>query len=77
MGVPICVDECTTRPLRVSFARMLVQVDVTQELPKSVAVDGSFRNIFEQPVLFEWAPLFYKNCRMIEHNCLAKKFYRL
>lgn len=29
LGVPICADSCTSRQLRVSFARMLVEVDVT------------------------------------------------
>ncbi|KAL2905065.1 Bifunctional polymyxin resistance protein ArnA [Bienertia sinuspersici] len=30
LGVPLYADECTTRQLRISFARILVEVDITR-----------------------------------------------
>ena len=33
--VPLFADECTTIKMRVAFARLLIEVDVTKELPKS------------------------------------------
>lgn len=33
IGNPFVTDECTTNKLRVFYARMLVEVDITQELP--------------------------------------------
>ncbi|XP_021767614.1 uncharacterized protein LOC110732003 [Chenopodium quinoa] len=35
LGVPVCADECTSRQLRVSFARLLVEIDITKALPNS------------------------------------------
>lgn len=35
LGVPLYADECTTQQLRVSFARMLIDIDVTKPLPDS------------------------------------------
>lgn len=36
LGIPLYADECTTKYLRVSFARILVQMDVTKEIIKEV-----------------------------------------
>lgn len=33
IGVPLYADECTTHQKRISFARMLIEVDVTKTLP--------------------------------------------
>lgn len=33
LGNPLVTDECTANKLRVSYVRMLVEVDITQELP--------------------------------------------
>ncbi|KAF3674932.1 30S ribosomal protein S17, partial [Capsicum annuum] len=35
-GQPLYVDECTTHTSRISFARILVEVDVTRKLSKSI-----------------------------------------
>lgn len=32
VGVPLYADKCTSRQMRVSFVRLLIEVDVTQEL---------------------------------------------
>ncbi|KAL2901001.1 PH and SEC7 domain-containing protein C11E3.11c [Bienertia sinuspersici] len=36
VGVPLGADKCTSRQLRKSFARLLIVVDTTKELPNSV-----------------------------------------
>ncbi|XP_021767734.1 uncharacterized protein LOC110732124 [Chenopodium quinoa] len=44
LGVPLCADECTSKHLRVSFARLLIEVDVTKTLPKNIYVPESGGN---------------------------------
>ncbi|KAH0682372.1 hypothetical protein KY289_020124 [Solanum tuberosum] len=36
IGIPMFADECTTKQMRISFARMLVEVDVTKPLPDKI-----------------------------------------
>jgi hypothetical protein len=36
IGKPLVTDECTAHKLRVSYARMLVEIDVTQDLPQDI-----------------------------------------
>lgn len=49
-------DECTSKQMRISFARLLVEVDVTKELPKSVAVQDPSGKTIIQKVVYEWPP---------------------
>ncbi|XP_021729884.1 uncharacterized protein LOC110696859 [Chenopodium quinoa] len=67
LGVPICADECTTRHIRVSFARVLIEIDVTKPMPTSVWVESPSKELLEiraskQPTLVPpkqkqvWAP---------------------
>lgn len=58
LGVPVCADECTSRQLRVSFARILVEIDITKPLPSCLSVDDPSGKILEQQVVYEWTPLF-------------------
>ncbi|XP_021734954.1 uncharacterized protein LOC110701649 [Chenopodium quinoa] len=69
LGVPICADEGTSRQLRVSFARLLVEVDVTKPLPNSVWVESPSSELIEIKVLFEWTPPFCKKCNKVGHDC--------
>ncbi|XP_058746852.1 uncharacterized protein LOC131619814 [Vicia villosa] len=38
IGVPLVTDECTTTKLRVSYARLLIEVDITKEMVKEIAI---------------------------------------
>lgn len=40
IGVPYCVDDCTTRRTRVQYARALVKVNITRPLVNEVRVNG-------------------------------------
>lgn len=72
VGVPRCADECTTHQLRVSFARVLIEVNVTQPLPDKVTIVGPTGEMFDQKVVFEWKPPFCKVCKYVGHDCEAK-----
>lgn len=51
VGDPLFADECTTNQLRVSFARILVEVDGTREMHKTVL---KFRTLQELISLKRW-----------------------
>lgn len=38
LGIPLYADECTSKVDRISYARVLSEMDVTRELPVSVNV---------------------------------------
>ena len=38
IGVPLFADECTTKQTRISYARMLIEVNVTKPIPQQITV---------------------------------------
>lgn len=68
LGVPLFANECTSRKLRVSFARLLVEVDITKPLCSSVMIESFASDVVELKVQFEWTPPFCKKCDKVGHN---------
>ncbi|XP_070047064.1 uncharacterized protein [Nicotiana tomentosiformis] len=50
LGNPIYTDECITKVERISFARVLVEMDVTVPLPHAIKVQDPTGRIFEEEV---------------------------
>ena len=73
LGIPIYVDECKTRVLRVSFSRILVEMDVTKAIPQEVQVEDLSGRKFAQKVVYNWLPPLCKSCQMVGHNCDTKR----
>lgn len=69
LGKPLYADECTTRQMRVTFSRVLVEVDVTQDIPATIEVRDPTGRSFEQLVAFDWKPLFCQTCLKLGHDC--------
>lgn len=69
IGNPIVTDECTASKLRISYARILVEVDITKELPQEIIVRDKDGNKMKQVVEFEWKPQFCSKCQKIGHKC--------
>lgn len=72
LGLPLYADECTTQASRISFARILVEMDITKELPKSITIHGAKGKVFEQQVVYEWKPMFCQKCLQVGHLCVDK-----
>ncbi|KAJ8569877.1 hypothetical protein K7X08_006454 [Anisodus acutangulus] len=72
IGAPLFADECTTKQSRITFARMLVQVDVTKPLPTEINVMDPFDREFEQAIEYNWKPQFCDKCLKIGHVCPAQ-----
>lgn len=53
LGQPLYVDECTTQASSISFARILVKMDITKKLPKSTKIHDAKGKVFEQQVVYE------------------------
>ncbi|XP_019224047.1 PREDICTED: uncharacterized protein LOC109205757 [Nicotiana attenuata] len=69
IGIPMYADECTAKQKRVSFDRMLVEVNVTKPLPDQIEVMDPNGRVFQQPILYDWKPLFCEKCQVIGHEC--------
>ena len=69
IGNPIVTDECTASKLRVSYARILVEVDITKELPQEITIRDRSGNKLQQAIKFEWKPEFCPKCQKIGHKC--------
>nr|QIA97949.1 hypothetical protein AP_R.00g000450-v1.0.a3 [Amaranthus palmeri] len=69
IGVPILADECTAKQLKVSYARVLVEVDVTQEFIKEIKVRENSGREFVQLAIPEWKPFYCSKCDKLGHNC--------
>ncbi|XP_015169869.1 uncharacterized protein [Solanum tuberosum] len=72
LGNPLYADECTTQTSRISFARILVEVDVTRPLAKVIKIKYPKGRIVEQKVWYEWKPMFCQKCLQVGHSCVDK-----
>lgn len=69
LGVSISVDECTATQRRVTYARILVEVDVSKPLPKSIMVEDENGKVYDQAFFIEWIPHFCQKCQTLGHIC--------
>uniref|UniRef100_A0A803MS00 Uncharacterized protein n=1 Tax=Chenopodium quinoa TaxID=63459 RepID=A0A803MS00_CHEQI len=58
-GVPLFGIDCTTRQQRVSFARILVEMDVTMTLPDHVWIKDGMGIEFKQKII---------HCEIVDHS---------
>jgi hypothetical protein len=71
LGTPLMTDECTANKFRVSYARILVEVDITQRLVDEIPIKfkgGTLKQLVE----YEWKPVFCEKCQKFGHNCAVK-----
>lgn len=73
LGTPLCVDECTTQQSRISYARVLVEVDITKPLTYKIPITGKYGVELSQQVYYEWVPIFCPKCQKLGHICKEKK----
>lgn len=72
IGRPLCADECTSHQSRISYARMLVEVDITKPLVYKIPITGENGLELLQQVYYEWVPLFCQKCQKVGHMCREK-----
>ncbi|XP_019259330.1 PREDICTED: uncharacterized protein LOC109237473 [Nicotiana attenuata] len=67
LGKPICTDRLTAECERVAYARVLVDMDITQPFPDEICVETPDRS-WMQSVEFEWKPKFCLECNKFGHG---------
>lgn len=70
IGKPISNDKLNSTEGRLSYARVLVEVDAFIELVRSVKMKLPNGKLKEQ-VLYENVPKFYSTCKMFGHSTLG------
>ncbi|KAG4969263.1 hypothetical protein JHK82_034972 [Glycine max] len=73
IGNPLMTDECIAQKLRVSYARILVEVDITQKLVEEITISDRTGGKIKQIVEYEWKPEFCEKCQKAGHQCGKKK----
>nr|XP_016491403.1 PREDICTED: uncharacterized protein LOC107811065 [Nicotiana tabacum] len=69
LGNPLFADGCTTKMTRVSYARIIIEVNVTKALPNEITVKDPSGRQFQSAIEFEWKPVFCAKCLNLGHNC--------
>ncbi|XP_070034451.1 uncharacterized protein [Nicotiana tomentosiformis] len=69
LGTPLYADECTTKQTRISYARMLIEVNVSRTLPEEITVIDPKGRKFQHHVTYDWKPMFCDKCQIVGHSC--------
>lgn len=75
-GCPIYADECTTSTKRISFARVLIEMDITKELPRGIRVQDSTGKECDEMVEYDWVPQYCNKCLMVGATTMDQKEYQ-
>ncbi|XP_011016272.1 PREDICTED: uncharacterized protein LOC105119785, partial [Populus euphratica] len=67
LGRPVQSDMFTASMARLSYARVLVEVNLLSDLPSSIEVTLPNGHILHQQVVYETLPRFCKHCRKLGH----------
>lgn len=76
LGVPIASDRNTATKEKLSFARALVEVDVSKDLVREITIMMPCGKLRHQHVIYEYEPQFCPTCMAFGHIrelCKAKK----
>ncbi|XP_062113307.1 uncharacterized protein LOC133824440 [Humulus lupulus] len=68
IGVPILVDKVTKDRSMMQFARVLVEIELSEDLPKSVQFLNEKGQLMEQLLEFEWLPTQCRGCKVYGHT---------
>lgn len=68
LGNPLFADDCTTKVERISYARVLIEMNVTQSLSKVISVQDPSGRVFEQKLEYDWVLVYFSTCLMVGHK---------
>uniref|UniRef100_A0A803Q184 Reverse transcriptase domain-containing protein n=1 Tax=Cannabis sativa TaxID=3483 RepID=A0A803Q184_CANSA len=77
VGKPIMVDQHTKDRTRIQFARVLVEMEITDEPPSAISYLNEFGQLSEQKIDYEWMPAKCKKCAGFGHiqaDCRREEF---
>ncbi|XP_062080566.1 uncharacterized protein LOC133785333 [Humulus lupulus] len=67
IGRPMMMDRITNDRSMVKFARVLVDVEITEQLPHSISFLNERGQLVEQAIEFEWLPTRCSTCKNLGH----------
>jgi len=67
VGKPITTDKLTLTKERLSYARVLVEVDASKDLTTSVDMRLPTGEVYQQSVIFEFTPKYCNKCKRLGH----------
>ncbi|KAK4731697.1 hypothetical protein R3W88_024685 [Solanum pinnatisectum] len=73
LGFPLYADEFTAKVDRISFDIVLMEMDVSGELPKKLKVEDPNGRVFEQVIQYEWIPEYCTKCMQVGRQCNRNK----
>ncbi|KAJ6868835.1 hypothetical protein NC651_033816 [Populus alba x Populus x berolinensis] len=73
LGKPLRCDASTIRKTKLSFARVLIEVDMTSTLPDLINVQLLNGSILGQRVIYESRPRFCRSCDSLGHSASSCK----
>ncbi|XP_075077077.1 uncharacterized protein LOC142163832 [Nicotiana tabacum] len=73
LGKPLYADACTTLADRVSYARVLIEMDITRIIPGSIKLYDPKGKVIEQMIQYDRKPQFHQTCCQIGHSCRDQK----
>lgn len=68
VGFPISMDKLTTKRARLSYARILVEVNIKAPLPEFIPITSPEGEIFKQLVVYEHLLAKCDTCGFTRHN---------
>ena len=68
VGKPISTDNITATRGQFSYARVLIEIDASRELVKSVPFKLPSGKLRIQPIKYEYEPKFYAHCKVFGHS---------
>ncbi|XP_019244242.1 PREDICTED: uncharacterized protein LOC109224110 [Nicotiana attenuata] len=69
LGTPLYADECTGNASRISYSRVLIEMDISKKLPKCIKIQDPSGKEFEQMVEYDWVPQYCRKCLIVGHDC--------
>nr|XP_009770224.1 PREDICTED: uncharacterized protein LOC104220956 [Nicotiana sylvestris] len=69
LGKSLYADACTTVADRISYARILIEIDITRTLPGTIKLVDPNVKVIEQLVQYDWKHQYCQTCCQIGHSC--------
>ncbi|XP_074265992.1 uncharacterized protein LOC141588449 [Silene latifolia] len=68
IGKPLFADLNTTCKAKLSFARVMIEVDVSKDLPDIITINAPYIGHSHQRIIYEWLPYYCHTCKKLGHT---------
>ncbi|XP_062113165.1 uncharacterized protein LOC133824300 [Humulus lupulus] len=74
IGKPIMIDKITKDRSMIKFARILVDMEISESLPKYISYINERGQVVDQLIDYEWLPTKCSQCKKLGHTASSCKF---